>query len=85
MRTILLATGFAIVLLAPDASMRAADLGVEPNIAAPPASNGRIPRPGEGFVWPPSYWNDMNNPAPSVGPEAPNQPTDPLPLGINGK
>jgi len=80
MRTILLALGFAIVLLASGSSVRAADLGIEPNIAAPPAANERFPRPGQGFVWPPSYWNQMNDPAPATPLEAPYRQTDPLPI-----
>jgi len=79
-RTILLVFGFAIVLLASGSSVRAADLGIEPNIAAPPASNERIPRLGQGFVWPPSYWNQMNDSAPATTLEAPYQQTDPLPI-----
>src|SRR2546423_1821545 len=75
-RTILLALGFAIVLVPPGASVDAADLGIEADIAAPPAANERIPRLGQGFVWPPSYWKSMDNPAPATTPETPYQPTD---------
>ena len=78
-RMFLLASGFAIVLLALGASAYGADLGIEPSLAAPPASNEQIPRPGQGFVWPPGYWNDVNNPAPATTPEMPYQQTDPLP------
>ena len=77
-RTILLAWGFAIVFLASSASY-AADLGIESDIAAPPAANERIPRLGHGFVWPPSYWHDVNNTAPAMTPETPYQKIDTLP------
>src|SRR5207302_8039515 len=75
-RTILFAWGLAIVLLAPGASVPAADLSIQLDIVAPPAANERFPRPGQGFVWPPSYWNQMNDLAPATTPETPYQQTD---------
>jgi hypothetical protein len=69
----------------PHASGSAIDSSVDARDATPPASNLRIPRPGAGFVWPPSYWNDSNIPLSPAMPEAPpatpapNEPTDSLP------
>ena len=78
-RMILLAFWFAIVFPGGGASVYAADLGIESDIVAPPAANERIPRLGQGFVWPPSYWNSVNNPAPATMPETPYQQTNTLP------
>ena len=78
-RTILIALGFLVIPLAPGASVHAADLDIGSDIAAPPAANERIPRLGQGFVWPPSYWNQMNDPAPATAAETPYQQTNTLP------
>ena len=79
-RTMLLALGLAIGFLAPVARVYAADVRIESITAAPPAVNERYPRPGEGFGWPPSFWNEMNNPAPATTPQTPYyEQTDSLP------
>jgi hypothetical protein len=73
-RMSLLASGLWLVLLAPGASS-GTDLGVESN-GAPPARNEPVPKPGEGFVWPPGYWSDANTAAPPAVPQTPYEPAE---------
>ena len=63
-RASLLALGLSLALLTHGTSI-AADMGIESNVAAVPAPNEQSPRPGEGFVWPPGYWDGGHEPAPA--------------------
>ena len=86
---ILPALGLALVLCAAVGGVSAADLRVDLSAAAPPAVNERYPRPGDGFGWPPSFWNEIDpatNPAPATTPDTPNyEQIDSLPWIASSK